>query len=304
MANHKSYTLEEFERLFNEKYNGKYVLLSQYEGNAKPIKVKHLDCGYEFNVNAGKAIKHEDICCPKCNQKYSRAIPFVNDLYTTDYDVYDLLANKEDGHKYKSHSSKKVLFVCPYCDHVQEKSISRVTDCGLSCELCGKTSGSYAERFFANMLCQTGIDFKKEYSPDWIKPRRYDFYFSLNNSNYIVEIDGQWYFRDGLFTGLTLDERIEIDAYKEGMAIMRGYNVIRIDYNYNGMEKRKIHLINSIKNSQISDLFDLENIDFDICDKTAVSNTTIRDVAYSWISGTKNVCDLSVKYNVRQGTIR
>ena len=71
---------------------------------------------------------------------------------------------------------------------------------------------------------QLKIDFETEYSPEWIKPKRYDFYFD----GIIVEMDG------GLGHGnynslnnMSGEDSKSIDNYKDKMAIEHGIQTQR-----------------------------------------------------------------------------
>jgi hypothetical protein len=121
-----------------------------------------------------------------------------------------------------------------------------------------------------NILEQLKIDFKTEYSPEWIKPMRYDFYFKLYNQEYIIEMDG------GLGHGniihsksnKTKEETLKIDNYKDEQAKLHSIEIIRIDCQKSELE----YIKNSILNSGLDKIYNLKKIDWNKCEEFALSN--------------------------------
>lgn len=126
-----------------------------------------------------------------------------------------------------------------------------------SCPKCGD-GNSYPNKIGFNVLEQLGLLFECEYSPDWIKPRRYDFYFEFKDKKYIVEMDGGFHNNDNLMTGLSANDLNNIDNYKEKIAKQQGIEIIRIDCKVSDLE----YIKNSIYNSLLNKLFNLDIIDW------------------------------------------
>lgn len=194
-------------------------------------------------------------------------------------------------------------FKCPCCGNEYYLQIQNVTKSGkVSCDICND-GFSYPNKFMANLLSQLNVDYQKEYSPDWISPKKYDFYFQINDKKYIVEMDG------GLGHGNSygkpfqkdMDDGLSIDEYKDKMAESHNISVIRIDCNYNS--KRLEYITNSICHSILSELFDLKIVDFKKCDLESNDNV-FRTVLLDLQDGIYNTKILSKKHHLGESTIR
>jgi hypothetical protein len=123
------------------------------------------------------------------------------------------------------------------------------------------------------MLEELKIDFEAEYNPEWIKPRLYDFYFELNDKEYILEMDGGFHNNDNKMNGQSKEESQFIDNEKDRLAKEHNIKVIRIDCNYESVETRFNYIRNSVLNDKnLNKLFDLSNINFNKCNEFACSN--------------------------------
>jgi len=163
--------------------------------------------------------------------------------------------------------------ICPDCGRVKSKkiSIASIYQChSIGCS-CGK-SISYPNKFAYNLLEQFKIDFETEYSPYWIKPKRYDFYFELNNNKYILEMDGSLgHGKNNYKNNMTSEESKIIDDYKDEQARLHGIEVIRINCNY-GSNDRFEYIKKNILNSKLNLLFNLSKIDWLKIEKFCYSN--------------------------------
>lgn len=296
---------EEYEKEFYSIFNkDEFRIVSEYHGMKEKVIILHIPCGTKFEVNATLPINRRILNCPKCSKNFTNCIPYVNDIYTTNPEVYELLADKDDGHKYKAHSNKKTGFLCPFCNHVNIKTISRVTEIGFSCDYCGDNSGSFGEKFVYNMLDQLNVDFNKEYSPEWAYPYRYDFMFIYNDKSYIIEVDGGWHFEDNNKSGKTAEESQKIDKYKDSIAIEHGFTVIRLNYNYKYNNKID-YIVNSIMDSQLSQIFDLSSVvDFDQCAYYAAYTSMQKLIADKWLSGIYCAEQISSDLKICVSTVR
>ena len=100
------------------------------------------------------------------------------------------------------YSKKKVWIKCQECGNEKLIAFNNFINRGISCSKCGDGI-SFPNKICFNMLQQLNIDFISEYNPDWIKPKRYDFYFELNNEKYILEMDGGFHTQDNTLSGQT-----------------------------------------------------------------------------------------------------
>ena len=91
-----------------------------------------------------------------------------------------------------------------------------------------------------NPLCQFSFDDHRKY--------KYDFCFSYNNINFILEYDGKQHFKRSKLFHET-EEEFEMsrnrDIFKTNLALSRGFRIIRIDYTQ--IKILKEHITNAIE---------------------------------------------------------
>lgn len=64
----KKLTNEEVQINLDKKFNGDYILISNYTNMKEPIKVRH-KCGYEYEIKRAREIFENKCLCPKCTEK-------------------------------------------------------------------------------------------------------------------------------------------------------------------------------------------------------------------------------------------
>jgi predicted transcriptional regulator len=240
-------------------------ILGIYNGNKSFIAVKCKICNGEWSSTPDNLLHNYG--CPYCtNQKI--LIGF-NDMWTTNPELAKLLYNPEDGYKYTQGTTKKANWKCPNCNNIiKNKSISNVRKHGLSCNLCSD-GVSYPNKIMYNILNQLNINFIPEYCPIWLKSKRYDFYFENDNNKYIVEMDGAMgHGRFNLLSKMTPEESLAIDKYKDELALKHNINIIRIDCFKSELE----YIKNSIINSRLNIIFDLNKVNWQECHKSSLNN--------------------------------
>ena len=199
----------------------------------------------------------------------------LNDIWTTNPDLGNLLANPDDGFKYMQNSNKHTDFKCPVCGYIcKDKSINQVNrDMDVRCPIC-KDGISYPNKFIFNSLLQIKdkLDFlDREYRPKWckfelkekIRTGVYDIYLGINNKEYIIEMDGG--FHEKLHSKekyYTLEDIKYIDSMKDKLAIEHNIEMIRIDCSYDYHDRYK-YILRNILNSKLSEILPLELIDFE-----------------------------------------
>lgn len=297
-------TNEEFVQEFHELFGYEYEPEEEYINVITPIKIKHIKCGYSFSRKPNNLLNKKKCICPKCypNKGTTRTIPYINDIYTTNKKLYDLLLNKEDGHKFKESSNKKTWFKCPYCGEHLYKQINCVNHNGLSCPKCGDGI-SYPEKFMYNLLSQLNINFKYQYSPKWIQPYKYDFYFIYNNKKYIIEMDGGLGHGNSTFYNKKDDNGKIIDNYKDDIAKQYNYIIIRIDCNYKDILTRFAYVQNNILNSMLNDILILDDINWDECDKFAEISILVK-VSTLWNNNVRSYDKLKNELHINRESIR
>jgi transposase len=128
------------------------------------------------------------------------------------------------------------------------------------------------------LLKQLNVIFKYQYYPKWCtfndikgKSRKGIYDFLLSNSIFLIETDGEFHSKDNDLSGMTIEESRYIDDMKDKLAKENGYEVIRIDCNYNSSNKFE-YMKSSVLKSKISEIFDLSKIDWKIINEFAISN--------------------------------
>lgn len=223
----------------------------------KYYKYRCNKCGYEGEREEKNMLTGS--CCPICSNK--KASKGINDIATTDPWMIEYLVDREDAYRHTKSSNKEVYVKCPHCGRIKNKKIRVYTLYSKRSIGCICSGGkSYAEKFMFNILEQLNVDFISEYSPDWIKPKRYDFY--VPSKNLIIEMDGRLgHGNANPINKVSPSTSLEIDRYKDKQAIIQGLKVVRIKCNYKN--NRFMFIKENILNSKCSIYLDLLNIDWD-----------------------------------------
>ncbi len=142
----------------------------------------------------------------------------------------------------------KRYYVCPYCS-------DRI---------------SYPNKYLKAFLSQLPvIRVKYEYIPEWANRKRYDAYFEYNDRSYVVEMDGRQHYEDTKWATTTYQRKN--DAEKDGLAKENGVIPIRIDARYSNSS----YIKKSIENSYFDQLFDLDKVNFDECNRESLKSIVI-----------------------------
>jgi hypothetical protein len=299
----KKLTQEEFVQKVNEKYNGKYEVVGEYIDARTPIKIKHTSCGTVFpRIPNNITAQGKNTYCPVCDG-YSGKTPLVgiNDLWTTHPEVAKMLKNKEDGYKCSYGSCIKKEFLCKYCNETVSESVYQVVDRGyISCPFCS-SGKSYPNRFMANLLKKLKVEFIPEYI---IPPHSYkfDFYFIINKKRYVVEMDGGIGHSNKTYYGEKDYIGEATDLIKDNICHDNNIEPIRIDCNYE-YHNRFDYIKESIVNSKLNTIFDLNNINFRHIDELSSSSLVV-DIANYWKSNIKSYQELNNLTSLCRHTIR
>ena len=197
----------------------------------------------------------------------------------------------------------KLKWECLDCNHIFERSMNAITRGQVGCSICGDNI-SYPNKFGRNLLNQLNNTYKLkyikfEYSPDWIKPKRYDSYFEFNNKKYIIEMDrALGHGNKKTLDGTTPEESQAIDDYKDKKAKEHNIKMIRIDCVKSDMK----YIRDNILVSGLAQIFDLSNIDWLKCHEFACNNL-VKETSKLWNAGIKNSSEISVILNLGKRTV-
>lgn len=294
--------------LYNIKWNGFKKCkepLKFHQSNPYTIKniklwMKTNAIGYEL-ISTEYKCSHEKLIfkCPKCKQEFDSSwddfhsgkrchycsIPprkielGINTIWDTDRWMCDLGVSEYDAKRCSHSSSEKVTVTCPNCGKQKEIIINNIykrKSIGCSCG----DGFSYNEKFITSLLDQLEIEYTKEYKPEWSNNKRYDFY--IKDFNTIIECHGRQHYDNYTFSycgGKTLQEEQDNDQYKKELALNNNINnYITLDCRNSELEWIK----QSIINSELSNLFDLSNINWLKCEEFAISSNKVKEVCDYW----------------------
>lgn len=261
MKTHKQY-IEELKRI-----EPNITVIGEYNGALNRIHVKCNLCRHEWFPIASSLVgnKNHQSKCPKC---HSKVIEKSNsNLFANKYpDMAKWLKNSEDGFKYTFGSHVKVDWICPYCGSIVKNiPINKISSRKhVPCRVCSDGI-SYPNRLMKNVLMQLNEEHITEYSPDWIKPKRYDFY--LPQKKIIIEMDGAIGHGNKTFDGSDSDEMHKIDKYKDEKALEHGIKVIRINSEISDLD----YISSNIIKSDLREIFDLSSIDWNKCQSDSLT---------------------------------
>ena len=257
--------------------NSDTEILGDYVDANTNILVKCKFDDYEWEARPAALLK--GMGCPVCANKV--VLKGVNDMWTTEPNMAILLLNHNDGYIYTKASKKVLKWKCPNCGNIIELSPFCIYNNNkrLSCTKCSD-SISTPEKFMYNLLSQLKINFIYQYTPEWIKPKRYDFY--LKDYNIIVETNGCQHYEKNHFENLggrKLEEEIRNDLYKINTALQNGItDVISLDCSNTDFDC----LVNTVLgNDWFKSNFDFSLIDWNII-RNNISKSIIVDVCNLW----------------------
>jgi len=249
------------------KQSSPYIIpLDIYKGVTTPIKVKCELCDNEWVIKNPLRLVNYNCVCPNCKcMKIGH-----NDtryLANSHPDIAINLFDKNDGYRCMTQSAKKVDWICPNCGEVvSDIPVNKVVNRKhIPCKKCSDGI-SYPNKFMYNVLKQLGEEFITEYSPSWIKPKRYDFY--LPNKNIIIEMDGAIGHGGKTIDGTDSIMSKSVDDYKDLEASRRDICVIRIDCKISD----KDYICNNITTSKLCNYLNFDNIDWELCEKESLSS--------------------------------
>lgn len=249
------------------------------------------DCGKEAIKKSANLLNGKSKSCG-CLREEIGNNPFrfeIGQEIETKYGKFIVENRKREEREISGIRDKKYICKCIDCGETNVILEHTIMENHGSCRACSD-SRSFGERFFYWFLKQFKINFDTEYSPKWSGRRKYDFHFTRNGKDYIVEVDGAQHIKRYAYVGQGYDEVAKIDREKEKIARDNGHIIIRIDCE----QSKGRYIAENIKNSELKNLFDLEKVDWKKCFYMAMSSKT-RTACDLWNSGhgsTKEIADI------------
>lgn len=296
-------------RKYIEDNNGRKWKYYQYKCNKCGF-----DCGRHWSIK-DKEYKEEcwiEECnligskqsgCQCCTTQSKIVVENINSIYKTDVWMIPFIG--EECAKTHTHSSNdKVKVTCSDCGRINDVVINNVYNRhSISC-LCKDNNISYPNKFMYFLLNQLNIKFKSEYSPTWISSKKYDYYFKINNKKYIVEMDGEFHYKDNNMSGQTAEESKSIDDYKDKKAKEHGIEVIRIDCNYGSKDRFEYIKRNILKSKKLNDIFNFNNINWNEVKKMTCTNLAKTICELKQSNPNLTTKDISETINIGQQLVR
>ncbi|XZI06026.1 zinc-ribbon domain-containing protein (plasmid) [Clostridium perfringens] len=293
-------THEEFIEEVKDKYGDEYEILGKYVNAETKILIRH-NCekcnNHEWRIRYYQLLKGHG--CPVCSGREAKL--GVNTIWDTDRWMCDLGVSEVDAKRYSHSSSREIIVKCPDCEKKKEITISNIyQNKTISCS-CGDGK-SYPEKFVMNVLEQLNIHFETEYSPEWAKPKRYDFHIKDNNC--IIETHGEQHYKEKKMRGTrvrALEQEQQNDKYKKETALTNEIEYyIELDCRESNLEWIK----ESILNSELSKLFDLSKVDWQQCAEFANKNI-VKEVCNYWNNKREDetMTNLKKKFQISRTTL-
>ena len=293
----------------NKKRINKYLASGYQMSTIKYYKYRCNICGWDGGWMEERHLYHGKQGCSCC--RGLTVVKGINDIATTNPDLVKYFKNQNEAFLYSAHSDYCPELMCPDCGFVKTNlKLDTLTKYGFGCQACSD-GVSYNEKFIHSLLRQLGIEYKSQLSRTtckWCDKYYYDFYFQLNDKEYIFEVNGQQHYME-TFSRIggrvrTLKEEQENDLNKKELAYNNGFN----DDSYIVLDCRNTNLEwikQSVLSSNLNMLFDLSNINWSDCDKNAVKNLT-KEVCQFWetVKGTNvTLKDIGKIFGLSQTTI-
>lgn len=259
------------------------IPLEKYQNRFTPILHKCKLCNAKRKYSPSQLFNEKH--CVVCQGSGIVAYYGVNSLYDTHPEIANMIIDKEILKNVTSKSSIRTDFICKNCGTiVKNKKIQYVVKHGLPCQKCADGI-SYPMKFVSNVLEQLCITYETEVVfKDWnflFHNKKYIPRYDIVFDNYIIEVDGGFHKKIHSKSKLTLDDVKFIDSEKDRLALENNYILIRID----AYEPDIDYMKNSILKSKLSDLYNLEDIDWDKCHEFSLKSC-VKEVCDIW-----NECD-------------
>lgn len=223
--------------------------------------------------------------CPCCCHNPQIVCVGINDINITNPELVRYFqGGYSEAKKYTFRSNQEIYPICPECGNIKTKpiKIDRIYENqGINCS-CGD-GFSYGHKYIFSMLKQLKVSFKDNVRFNWCKykiknrTKQGEYDFVIEDKKIILEVDGYFHRNDNNMNGQTKELSGFIDGEKDRLAKENGYLIIRLAYNH----QNKKQLNNTILSSEVVNHFNLESIDWKLCNEYALNNIS-KLVATYW----------------------
>lgn len=219
-------TPEEFDKEFKELSNGEYKLLSKYNRSSEKVKIRHKTCGNEFMMMPSKFTSGQrcPFCRPNRKKTQEEFENEVNDLYGDEFIVTGEFVN----------TYTKIDMIHTKCGNVINVKPSDFMMKKTYCPYCNQSA---LETIISKTLNDMNIDFEIQKTFDGLigvfgKNLSYDFYFKYNDTEYLIEGQGEQHYSPIKFFGdeNKFEKQKEHDKRKKDYAVSHSLELIEIPY--------------------------------------------------------------------------
>lgn len=285
--------------------------------NEKWYKYTCNKCGWTEGWILEHALLHKGGC--SCCRGLT-VVEGINDIPTvTPWMVKYFQGGYDEAKLYSIGSHKKIYPICPDCGRVRDKKMEIKEIYKLHSIACPCSDNYYfSEKTMFSILEQININFEFHKIFDWSKnikfkyydtkiTKEYDFYFKLDNEEYIIETHGNQHYEKSFGTingAKSLEEEQENDRIKKELALKNGIkeeNYIVIDCRKSTLEWIKNN-DNGILNSRLNELFDLSKVNWLKVEEFLTTNLVKQTCEY-WNKGIENTKEIGKLMNLSSITI-
>lgn len=257
---------------YNKKPNGGNIFYTVMCNNCKQTFIKS-----QYEIKKG--------ACPYCSNYFVKE--GFNDIPTTaPWMIPYFQGGIEEAKQYAAKSTHKIIPKCPDCGRTHDKQVSLVNLFnyhGFKCKCSDNIS--FPEKFMIGLLDQLNINYIYQAQTNELgfdtQGKVYDFY--IPSIKCIIETHGSQHYRGENIFHSSFKKQQANDKFKERIAKENGIkHYIQIDCSQTSLTWLKEHIINS----DVNQLFNLSNIDWEKC------------IEYGSINLVKELCDYYNNYDV------
>lgn len=289
---------EEFRKRVHLQYPNLNII-GIYKPGQKEITCVCRKCGYKHRINT-LSLLNGTYKCTICENGKENIKIGINDIKSVNPVLYDCLADKSINEKFTINSRNKTDFICPSCGQlIKNKTIDHVNKRGLKCKC--QDGNSLGEKYLYQVLKSVDANIESEKYLNDNYSYRYDFYGNYNGIEWICELNGKQHYEKSFSTlgGRTLEEEIQNDKDKKSYATSQGISTYIV---INSKESGFNQLKESIIKSELSQIYDLSNVDWVKCYRESLISDIFK-IADLWNDGYKvmQICNIT---GFRKNTVR
>ena len=244
--------------------------------NEKWYKCECQTCGYS-DIWIKEDRPHKDVGCKCC--RGAILVNGKNDLSTTVPQIAIWLTDKTDMYRYTKGDTVWVDITCPECGFQNRTFLYSLVSNRYHCPRCSE-GFSYPEKYMIEVLNEIGVKFIFHASNKdlwWNKNYIYDFY--IPDKSIIIETQGLQHYKSNSWGNV---DNVKVnDIKKKELAINNSIKYyIELDCRYSDPN----YIQSSIENSILKDVYNLKDIDWNVCAMMASRNYQISVNQY-WNQG-------------------